>query len=290
MRKPVVKNNHSRVIDIINWTAEYFSLNGFENSRKEIEWLLEEILSCKRLELYLRYEEELTAEQLQTLHTWIDRRIEKEPIQYITGNCEFYGRKFIVNNDVFIPRPETETLINIVLSILDNSSYQNILDICTGSGCIAITLAKELNNVNVNAIDVSKKALNIAMINAKNHNVDINFEQIDILSHPYKNKMDMVVCNPPYIPINEMRSIMDDVRLYEPKIALTDGYDGLSFYKRISELAPLIVAPGGYVLLEVGVNQHARLVKNIFHTQSFSKIEMISDLNGDPRIIKVLVN
>jgi len=290
MRKPVVKNNHSRVIDIINWTAEYFSLNGFENSRKEIEWLLEEILSCKRLELYLRYEEELTAEQLQTLHTWIDRRIEKEPIQYITGNCEFYGRKFIVNNDVFIPRPETETLINIVLSILDNSSYQNILDICTGSGCIAITLAKELNNVNVNAIDVSKKALNIAMINAKNHNVDINFEQIDILSHPYKNKMDMVVCNPPYIPINEMRSIMDDVRLYEPKIALTDGYDGLSFYKRISELAPLIVAPGGYVLLEVGVNQHARLVKIIFHTQSFSKIEMISDLNGDPRIIKVLVN
>ena len=290
MRKPVIMNNHSRVIDIINWAEEYFSLNGFENSRKEIEWLLEEILGCKKLELYLRYEEELTAEQLQTLHTWIDRRIEKEPVQYITGNCEFYGRKFIVNNDVFIPRAETETLINIVLSILDNSSYQNILDVCTGSGCIAITLAKELNNANVSAIDVSEKALNIAMINAKNHNVDINFEQIDILSNTYKNNMDMIVCNPPYIPINEMGSIMDDVRLYEPKIALTDGSDGLSFYKRISELAPSIVAPGGHVLLEVGINQHPRLVKNIFDVQSFSKIEMISDLNGDPRILKVLVS
>ena len=290
MRKPVIMNNHSRVIDIINWAEEYFSLNGFENSRREIEWLLEETLDCKKLELYLRYEEELTAEQLQTLHTWIDRRIEKEPMQYITGNCEFYGRKFIVNNDVFIPRPETETLINIVLSILDNSSYQNILDVCTGSGCIAITLAKELNNANISAIDVSNKALNIAMINAKNHNVDINFEQIDILSHPYNNKMDMVVCNPPYIPINEMGSIMDDVRLYEPEIALTDGSDGLSFYKRISELAPSIVISGGYVLLEVGKNQHPQLVKNIFDIQSFSKTEIISDLNGDPRRLKVLVN
>ena len=290
MRKPVIMNNHSRVIDIINWAEEYFSLNGFENSRREIEWLLEETLDCKKLELYLRYEEELTAEQLQTLHTWINRRIEKEPMQYITGNCEFYGRKFIVNNDVFIPRPETETLINIVLSILDNSSYQNILDVCTGSGCIAITLAKELNNANISAIDVSKKALNIAMINAKNYNVDINFEQIDILSHPYNNKMDMVVCNPPYIPINEMGSIMDDVRLYEPEIALTDGSDGLSFYKRISKLAPSIVISGGYVLLEVGINQHPQLVKNIFDIQSFSKTEIISDLNGDPRILKVLVN
>ena len=290
MRKPVIMNNHSRVIDIINWAEEYFSLNGFDNSRREIEWLFEETLDCKKLELYLRYDEELTAEQLQTLHTWIDRRIEKEPMQYITGNCEFYGRKFIVNNDVFIPRPETETLINIVLSILDNSSYQYILDVCTGSGCIAITLAKELNNANISAIDVSKKALNIAMINAKNHNVDINFEQIDILSHPYNNKMDMVVCNPPYIPINEMGSIMDDVRVYDPKIALTDGADGVSFYKRISELAPSIVISGGYVLLEVGINQHPQLVKNIFDIQSFSKTEMISDLNGDPRILKVLVN
>ena len=252
--------------------------------------MLEEILDCKKLDLYLRYEEDLTAEQLQTLHTWINRRIDKEPVQYITGNCEFYGRKFIVNNDVFIPRPETETLINIVLSILDNSSYQNILDVCTGSGCIAITLAKELNNANISAIDISKKALNIAMINAKNHNVDINFEQIDILSNTYKNNMDMIVCNPPYIPINEMGSIMDDVRLYEPEIALTDGSDGLSFYKRISELAPSIVIPGGYVILEVGINQHPRLVKNIFDVQSFSKTEMISDLNGDPRILKVLVS
>jgi len=290
MQRPVVKNSHSRVIDIINWGEEYFSLNEFNNSRKEIEWLLEEILNCKRLDLYLRYDEELSAENLHTLHTWIDRRIEKEPLQYITGNCEFYGRKFFVNNDVFIPRAETETLINVALSLLNNVSNQKILDICTGSGCIAITLAKELNNTNISAIDISKKALNIARLNAKNHNVDINFEQINILSDTYKNKLDMIVCNPPYIPINEMETIMDDVKLYEPKIALTDGSDGLSFYKRINELAPSIVVPGGHILLEVGLHQHPRFVKDILDVKLFSQIEIVSDLNGDPRILKALVN
>jgi|ETNmetMinimDraft_1059919.scaffolds.fasta_scaffold107817_1 release factor glutamine methyltransferase len=290
MQRPVVKNNHSRVIDIINWAEEYFSLNGFNNSRKEIEWLLEEILDCKKLDLYLRYDEELSAENLQTLHTWIDRRIEKEPLQYITGNCEFYGRNFLVNNDVFIPRPETETLINIALSVLDSVSNQKILDICTGSGCIAITLAKELNNPNISAIDISNKALNIATLNAKNHNVDINFEQINIFSDPYKNKLDMIVCNPPYIPINEMDTIMDDVKLYEPKIALTDGSDGLSFYKRINDLAPSIVVPGGHILLEVGLHQHPQFVKDILDVKLFSQIEIIPDLNGDPRILKALVN
>ena len=290
MQRPVIKNNHSRVIDVINWAVEYFSLNGFNNPRKEIEWLLEEILDCKTLDLYLCYDEELSAENLQTLHAWIDRRIEKEPLQYITGNCEFYGRNFFVNNDVFIPRPETETLINIALSVLDSVSNQKILDICTGSGCIAITLAKELNNPNISAIDISNKALNIAMLNAKNHNVDINFEQINILSDPYKNKLDMIVCNPPYIPINEMDTIMDDVKLYEPKIALTDGSDGLSFYKRINDLAPSIVVPGGHILLEVGLQQHPHFVKDILDVKLFSQIEIVPDLNGDPRILKALVN
>ncbi|MDG2266737.1 MAG: peptide chain release factor N(5)-glutamine methyltransferase, partial [Candidatus Marinimicrobia bacterium] len=168
MQIPVVKNNHSRVIDIINWAEKLFSLNGFNNSRKEIEWLLEELLNCKKLDLYLRYDEELSVENLHKLHTWIDRRIKKEPLQYITGSCEFYGRKFFVNNNVFIPRPETEMLINIALSVLGDDSNKKILDICTGSGSIAITLAKELNNPNISAIDISNKALEIAKINAQN--------------------------------------------------------------------------------------------------------------------------
>ena len=153
MQTPIIKNNRSQVIDIIKWADEYFSLNGHENSRIEIEWLLEEILNCNKVDLYLRYDEQLFPEQLNRLHTWMKRRIKKEPIQYIIGKCEFYGRDFFVNKDVFIPRAETETLINIVLSILDNSPNQNILDICTGSGSIAITLAKELNKANISAID-----------------------------------------------------------------------------------------------------------------------------------------
>ena len=290
MQKPVVKNNHSRVIDIINWAENHFLLNGFNNARKEIEWLLEEILDCKKLDLYLRYDEELSVENLKILHSWINRRIKKEPLQYITESCEFFGRKFFVNDNVFIPRPETESLINIALSVLESNANRNILDICTGSGCIAITLAKELNNPNISAIDISNKALDIAMLNAKNHDVYINFEQKNILSDTYKNKLDMIVCNPPYIPMNEMDSLMDDVKLYEPRIALTDGSDGLSFYKRINDLAPLLVVPGGHILLEVGLNQHPQSVKDIIDDKLYSQIEIVSDLNGDPRILKALVN
>ena len=290
MQTPIIKNNRSQVIDIIKWADEYFSLNGHENSRIEIEWLLEEILNCNKVDLYLRYDEQLSPEQLNRLHTWMKRRIKKEPIQYIIGKCEFYGRDFFVNKDVFIPRAETETLINIVLSILDNSPNQNILDICTRSGSIAITLAKELNKANISAIDISKRALDIAKFNARRHNVTINFEQIDILTTTYNNKMDMLVCNPPYIPKNEMDMLMEDVRLYEPKIALTDGYDGLLFYKRISKLAPTIVKSGGHVILEVGLKQQPALVKDIFSIQSFTDVQIIPDLNGDPRILKALIN
>ena len=290
MQAPVIKNSPARVIDIIKWADNYFSLNGFENSRIEIEWLLEEILNCKKVDLYLRYEEQLSLKQLNKLHTWMNRRIKKEPIQYIIGKCEFYGRSFIVNKDVFIPRAETETLINIVLSTLGNIPGQNILDICTGSGSIAVTLAKELNKANISAIDISKRALDIAKFNARRHNVTINFEQIDILTTTYNNKMDMLVCNPPYIPKNEMDMLMEDVRLYEPKIALTDGNDGLLFYKRISKLAPTIVKSGGHVILEVGLKQQPALVKDIFSIQSFTDVQIIPDLNGDPRIMKALIN
>ena len=290
MQAPVIKNSPARVIDIIKWADNYFSLNGFENSRIEIEWLLEEILNCKKVDLYLRYEEQLSLKQLNKLHTWMNRRIKKEPIQYIVGKCEFYGRSFIVNKDVFIPRAETETLINIVLSILGNIPDQNILDICTGSGSIAVTLAKELNKANISAIDISKKALEVAMINARRHKVDINFEQLDILTTTYNHKMDMLVCNPPYIPISEMGMLTEDIRLYEPEIALTDGNDGLLFYKRISKLAPTIVKPGGQIVLEVGLNQHPTLVKNIFGVKPFTDLQIISDLNGDPRILKASIN
>ena len=290
MQAPVIKNSPARVIDIIKWADNYFSLNGFENPRIEIEWLLEEILNCKKVDLYLRYEEQLSLKQLNKLLTWMNRRIKKEPIQYIIGKCEFYGRSFIVNKDVFIPRAETETLINIVLSILGNIPGQNILDICTGSGSIAVTLAKELNKANISAIDISKKALEVAMINARRHKVDINFEQLDILTTTYNHKIDMLVCNPPYIPISEMGMLMEDIRLYEPEIALTDGNDGLLFYKRISKLAPIIVKPGGQIVLEVGLNQHPTLVKNIFGVKPFTDLQIISDLNGDPRILKASIN
>ena len=140
-----------RVIDLIKWAETYFSGKGFDHPRAEIEWFLQELLNCNRMDIYLRFEEILSLSQLSTLRSWIKRRLEHEPLQYITGFTEFYGRKFIVNEHVLIPRPETERLIDIALEKITQMDSPTILDVGTGSGCIAITLAKESVNSDISA-------------------------------------------------------------------------------------------------------------------------------------------
>ena len=158
---PVIKKKVWRVIDLINWADQYFSLKGIDNPRQEIEWMLTDILDCERFDLYLRFEEPLTSDQLELLHQWIKRRVKKEPLQYITGHCEFYGRTFIVNKDVFIPRQETERLVDVAIAILKAANKPTVLDMGTGTGCIAISLAKEIPNSKITGIDISLSLIHI---------------------------------------------------------------------------------------------------------------------------------
>lgn len=279
-----------RIIDLINWAESYFKEKGFENPRTEIEWLLRAILKCSRMDVYLRFEEPLSKTQLATLRAWVKRRLEREPLQYITGSCDFYGREFSVDKHVLIPRPETERLIDIALEKLKGIDSPSILDIGAGSGCIATTLGLEVPGSTVLGIDVSDDALGIANKNKEKLDAEnVSFQAMDILNTIPEGPFDLLISNPPYIPKEEMDGLMKDVKEFEPTMALTDEKDGLTFYKRFAEIGKELVKNGGCMILEVGLENHPNDVKKIFSESGYPETELIKDYNGDDRILVIKV-
>jgi len=276
------------VIDLINWAESYFKEKGLENPRSEIELILRSVLDCTRMDVYLRFDEPLSGHELNIIRSYIKRRLENEPLQYITGSCSFYGRQFIVNEHVLIPRPETERLIDIALEKLNSNNAPSILDVGTGSGCIAITLGLEIRNANVLGIDISKNAINVAKTNAKQLSTgNVRFDIIDFLKQKLFDPVDLVISNPPYIPQNEFYSLMKEVREYEPSLALTDGEEGLTFYYFFAKLGKFIIKPNGHMILEVGIGEHPKKVKSIFDEYGHYSLEIIKDYNGADRVMVI---
>lgn len=277
-----------RVIDLIQWAESFFKKRSFDKPRAEIEWLLCSLLKCNRLDLYLRYDEPLSQSQLDTLRTWVKRRLKNEPLQYISGSCDFYGREFFVTPDVLIPRPETERLIDVALEKISSVKSPKILDIGTGSGCIAITMAKERPDSLVMGLDNCYNAIAVAQKNSNHLNVLNNsFLEMDILNSSPQGMFDLVISNPPYISKKELSGLMKDVIDFEPKIALTDYKDGLSFYKRFAKIAPKIVNKSSFLIFEVGLDNHPQKVHDIFLNSGYSSIEIIKDYNGDNRVMAI---
>ena len=275
-----------RLIDLIKWGETYFKDKNFDNPRSEIEWLLEDLLNYKKIDLYLKFEEEIDSGKLFILKSWIKRRVSREPLQYITGKADFYGRSYFVNNKVLIPRPETEILIDAAIKNLLKKKNPFIIDIGTGSGCIGITLAIEIKKSNVLSIDISKDALLIAKNNAENHNIkNIQFLEIDILKNDINKKADLIISNPPYISKNELSTLMPEVKNHEPKISLTDNKDGFTFYERFVYLFPKILKNDGAAIIEVGREDHSIRVLEIFKKNGMKNIKVIKDLNSDNRAI-----
>ena len=251
-----------RVIDLINWAESYFKEKGFENPRIEIEWFLRDVLKCDRMDVYLRFEESLSKSQLNVIRSWVKRRLKHEPLQYITGSCDFYGRRFLVNEHVMIPRPETERLVDTVLEKVKGIVSPSILDVGTGSGCIASTLGLEISGSTILGIDISPSALNVANDNKKKlATQNVSFEELNILEQIPMGEFDLLVSNPPYVPLDEMDELMKDVKDFEPSNALTDHNDGLTFYRRFSEVSRSCIKQNGWIILEVGLGEHPKKVK-----------------------------
>jgi len=281
-------NKTWRIIDIINWGEKYLKDRSFDSPRNEIEILLLHLIGGKKIDLYLDFEKIIKPEDLIILRDWIKRRINREPIQHIIGHSEFYGRRFIVNQHVLIPRPETETIIGISIDALSKKNNPVIVDVGTGSGCIGITLALEIPHSKVFAIDISEEALSIAKKNAELYTLkNIEFIKMDFLSQNINRNVDLLVANPPYIPQQEISGLMRDIKEYEPMMALTDNSNGLVFYKKFSKIIPEVVKKNGVTILEVGKGDHYNKVIEVFIKEGYNNIETIRDLNKDIRVLMI---
>ena len=273
----------------MNHGLKFLRSSSIENPKKEIEIFLCHLLSCSKFELYNRAETNISLTKVNLLDEWLERRAKREPIQYIINNAWFYGREFYVNENVFIPRPESERLIEVAINHLRDFDSPKILEIGTGSGCLSISLAIEFPNSDVQSIDISENAINVAKINSKKFHVNnISFKKLDFLKSGMKtfNNFDLLISNPPYIPKKDMESLMPEVRNFEPYSALTDNRDGLEFYRKFSSDLPYILNSNGIGIFEVGLSPHPKDAKRIFNKIGRS-IKLLKDYNGDDRLLIV---
>ena len=272
-----------RILDVINKTTPYFEKQGVESPRLTIELLLAHLLKKKRLDLYMEFERELDETTLAKLRELVKRRSAGEPLQYITGEVDFCGLKLLVDQRVLIPRPETELLVEAVAK----RKPQRIVEVGTGSGCIAIALAKKLPEAEITALDVSVEALTVARGNASLHQAEknIRFLESDLLQAlPDSFGAEAVVSNPPYIADGELVKLPKEVRDFEPVRALAAGEDGLKVIRRLVMNARRILSPSGFVALEIGDGQRAA-VEEIFGQQGHVVVEVLKDLQGHERVI-----
>jgi len=273
------------VLESLKLAKEYLEKYQIENPRLNAELLLSEVLNCKRLDLYTNFEKPLKEEEIQKYREYLLRRTKGEPVQYITGKAYFYGFEFIVTPDVLIPRPETELLVEEVIDAFEKNESLKIADLCSGSGNIGITLAKFFPNSEVDCIDVSEKAIEIGRLNAEKLNAEnVSFYKIDILSDELPQKIyDVIVSNPPYIPVERKNELQREVRLYEPEIALFVN-DELKFYRRIMELSERFLKMNGKIFFEID-NEIALKVYDLMKGKNFSSISIKKDLAKLNRII-----
>jgi release factor glutamine methyltransferase len=277
------------VLELLTLTTDYFAKKEIESPRLNAELLLSHVLDCKRLDLYLWYDKPVGEKEVTAYREAVRRRGLRVPLQYITGSTEFYGMKFKVNEHTLIPRPETELLVEHVVTFAKSMNASSILDIGTGSGNIAVTLAKELIDTRVTAIDVSDDAILMAKENAETYAVEnpIIFRQVDIAAESVQlsDMYDIIVSNPPYVSMDEYQKLQKEVVEYEPKQAVTDFGDGLKFYKIISRLAAASLNAGGLLFFEMGYGQAAD-IQTILAGDGFAEVEIFKDYQGIERVIK----
>lgn len=272
---------------LMEWTEQHFQQKGIESPRLETQLLLSHALGCKKTALYTRWDEVVDEDRRGRFRDLIKRRLEGSPIQHLIGYREFFLLDFEVSPDVLIPRPETELLVTEALNRSKGIAAPRLLDIGTGSGCIAVSMAKQLKSARVTASDISPKALEVARRNARRHGVAerIRFVEGDLLS-PFSSseRFDLIVSNPPYVSTPEFEKLPPYVRDFEPRLALAAGPEGYDVYDRLIPAAINFLEPGGWLLLEIGYAQEEG-VKQRFANAGFEVGATIRDDQRHPRVI-----
>ena len=260
---------------------------GIQHPRQNAEWLLAEVLGCGRAELYAYFSRSVDSDDRRRFDQMVARRVRHEPLQYILGYEEFFGLRLRVTPSVLIPRPETEEVVEVALQRLEGIDAPHVLDIGTGSGCIALAVQHERPDATVYACDVSTDALAVAMSNADALDQPVQFFEADVLRDALAQHvpapLDLVISNPPYIPDEERPSLPTDVRDHEPGIALFTGDDPLRYYRVIARQACALLTDGGCLVLETHAH-YADDVRMLLREAGFSAVRVKTDLSGRARV------
>ncbi|MBO8130308.1 MAG: peptide chain release factor N(5)-glutamine methyltransferase [Candidatus Marinimicrobia bacterium] len=276
------------LIEILKLSENYLKSKGVQSARIESEWILQNVLGLSRIDLYLNFDRPISKDEVEKIRNYISRRGKKEPIQYILGKTEFMGLPFIVTPKVLIPRSDTEVIVEKAIEILKQFKNRKtkVLDIGTGSGNIAISIAKYCTGTQITAIDITLDILKVARENAKLNKVEdsIRFIEKNFLKNSDLDEtFDLIISNPPYIGNNHYENLPEEIKQWEPKIALYPGEDELIFYKAITNSYKKFLKHNGHIVVEIGGDYQLKNVKSIFEMANLNVIETIFDYTGEAR-------
>jgi release factor glutamine methyltransferase len=280
---------------LLNWVTEYLTSKGIESPRLSAELLLSHELELKRIDLYTQFDKQVPQEQLDKLHELVKRAGLYEPVAYLTGRTEFYSLELDITTDCMIPRPETELLVQRAIEFLrTRSGVQYVCDLCTGSGCIAVAIAKNFPNGRITATDISAAALAVTARNVEKHRLEERIKLLcgDLFEPVIKqldvNQFDLIVCNPPYVSTAEYENLDKNVKDYEPQSALLAGQDGMDIYRRIVTEVDKFLKPGAVLMLEIGYAQGPAVRELLEQTGAFAEIKIEKDFHDNDRIVTAI--
>ncbi len=270
------------ILEILDKTTAYFQSRGVPDAKLDAQLILADALGCKRLELFLRFDEPLAGATLDRCRDFVRRRARREPLQYILGKTDFFGITLKCDARALIPRPETEYLCELLAERFAAAAPQTVLELGAGTGAVSLALKNRFPEARVSGVDISEAALLLARENAAALGLGVEFSQSDWFSN-VSGKFDLIVSNPPYLSDSEVESAQPEVRDFEPLNALRSDSDGIADLRKILAAAPRFLNSGGLVACECGIDHPEKLAAEF--SQTYKKIEPLKDLNGRPRFV-----
>jgi release factor glutamine methyltransferase len=272
------------IADVLVLSTRFLEDHHVERPRRTAEELLSHVLGLKRMELYMQFDRPLIEEEMTRMRLFLKRSVTKEPVAYILGSVEFYGCLIDVTPDVLIPRPETEILVDLAVKkiLISQPKGKFLWDLCTGSGCIGLSIKRACPDLTVVLSDISPKAVDVAEQNIRKNHLHLECRTGDLLSCFANEKADFVICNPPYVSKEEYAALDACVRDFEPRTALMGGDSGLEFYERLAIELPAFLNPGAQLFLEIGYCQGSA-VQKVFNCSPWCHFQLLKDWAGHDR-------